>query len=399
MNEKEKFDNASSRITEETIAIEAAETDIKEQAKKSVKNAEPRSEYMKKVGEILKKHLARVRSPTLRETALNSLADFSAKVYNEEKRLLELYYGVYKIAVIAKEQNARDGEKMYLEALELIGDLRKAPGLNLLIAIDAPPPPLDFDIRGTGHDPLLTSEAMVDDGTPSGVYRRALPLNELHETYMKRVKAERDLLALESADALYTHNVSLRNIAEMTVRYEAQTKMIEDLRGSGVRLVYIEPHANCSKRCAKYQVGGSKHPSGLYSLDETEGITEEDGVPYRPLSFATDNPEDSYTTAEGKTYQNGCVTGYNCRHRLIPYKPYNKPPPIPARVIKERREWEETQREMERNIRLLRGKVLQSTSSEERAKYKAKVNALVAKYESFSRERGIAFYPARTKIF
>ena len=39
MNEKEKFDNASSRITEETIAIEAAETDIKEQAKKSVKNA------------------------------------------------------------------------------------------------------------------------------------------------------------------------------------------------------------------------------------------------------------------------------------------------------------------------------------------------------------------------
>ena len=94
--------------------------------------------------------------------------------------------------------------------------------------------------------------------------------------------------ALVKADAKedYSTNVNLRNIAEMQIRYEHQQDMIQSLRDNGTRLVYIVPHANASERCEKYQVGGSLHPSGLYSLDGTTGTTAE-GVDYHLNSRQT----------------------------------------------------------------------------------------------------------------
>lgn len=97
-------------------------------------------------------------------------------------------------------------------------------------------------------------------------------------------------------------------------------------------------------------LGGSLHPSGGYSLDGTEGVTA-DGVRYKPLEFSADNPIDRYITRSGKVYQDGCITGFNCRHILRDYVPGAKPQAIPKRVIERQRAIEEKQREYERRIR------------------------------------------------
>jgi hypothetical protein len=156
---------------------------------------------------------------------------------------------------------------------------------------------------------------------------------------------------------------------------------------------------NCSKRCEPYQVGGSKHPSGLYSLNGETGETEEDHVKYLPLEFATENPDDLYITQQGKAYQNGCILGFNCRHRLVPYKPHTQPIPIPKAKIEEMREIETNQREMERGIRLLRGKELQATSQADITKLKKLIKKAENEYVSYSLKNEMAYYLRRTEIF
>ncbi|MBQ2324750.1 MAG: hypothetical protein II377_00730 [Clostridia bacterium] len=216
---------------------------------------------------------------------------------------------------------------------------------------------------------------------------------------MKKVEELTKELVTRGAKEDYTTNVSLRNIAEMTVRYEHQVNMIDEKRQSGVKLVYILPHANCSKRCEKYQVGGSLHPSGLYSLDGSVGVTKE-GVKYRPLEFATDNPIDRYTTKAGITYQNGCLTGFNCRHTLGDYKPGAKPITIPEKVIAKRREIEQKQREYERQIREYKKAsiALKDIDAKKAKKMRKLAIETNAKYKAFSRKHNVAYFPDRTKL-
>ena len=383
---------ASSRITPSTVAIEEAETDIKEAAKDAVLNAIGDSEYYKRVLDILKKRLEKVANPTLRDSALRSLLRFARKQYEEERKLMKLYAEWFKLVSEAKAQGLPNAKPIYNAMIAEVGSVKESIGFKL-------------EVIGGGNpiavsDPVLKSSQMKADPSISlAAYNTALPLKENHDWYTDRVENTKAELVESGAKALYDENVSLRNIAEMTVRYDHQKQMIADLRDGGTKLVYIEPHANCSKRCEKYQAGGSKHPSGLYSLDGSEGITPEDHIPFKPLEFATNNPDDQYTTRTGKTYQNGCILGYNCRHRLIPYKPNIQPIPIPASVIKNRREVESTQREMERDIRYLRGKEIQATTEKEKQKLKKLIKEAVQRYVAFSRKNEMAYYMRRTEIF
>ena len=186
----------------------------------------------------------------------------------------------------------------------------------------------------------------------------------------------------------------------MTIRYEHQLDMIDEKRRSGKKLVYILAHANASERCQKYQVGGTKHSSGLYSLDGTSGTTE-DGIKYVPLEFATNNPEDQYTTKAGITYQNGCLTGFNCRHKLGDYIPGVKPKAIPGDVIKRRRALEEKQRDYERQIRKYKkaAAVMKDTNPKQAKIFKDAAHTKFEKYKEFSMKNNIAFYTERTKLF
>lgn len=391
MNENDRAPpEASSRITPSTVAIEEAETDIKEAAKDAVLNAVGESAYYKRVLDILKKRLAPIANPTLRDSALNSLLRFARKQYEDEQKLLKLYAEWFKAVSEAKARGLPNAKPIYNAMIKEVGSVREAIGFKL-------------EVIGGGEplvvsNPVLKSEDMKADPSISlAAYNTALPLKENHNWYLERVEIAKAELIDSGAE--YDEGVSLRNVAEMTVRYDHQKQMIADLRDSGTDLVYIEPHANCSKRCEKYQVGGSKHPSGLYSLKNETGVTPEDKVPFRPLEFATNNPEDQYTTRKGKTYQNGCILGYNCRHRLIPYKPHIQPIPIPASVIEKTREIETTQRAMEREIRNMRGALLQATNAAEEKKLRGEIKKAEGKYIAFSRTNEMAYYIRRTEIF
>ena len=217
-----------------------------------------------------------------------------------------------------------------------------------------------------------------------------VPLKEFTEDVRKRVQATVDNLIKQTAkdpDDISGRN-SLRNKAEMQVRYEKHLTDITDLKASGVKLVICSTHTDCSERCRPWQ-------GKVYSLDGTSGTTD-DGRSYQPLENATDV---YYTTKSGKTYKNGLL-GFNCRHYLVEYENglrFGK-----QSEAEERKEYAvtERQREYERDIRRYKDEAIEKRGNDEQG-YKTAVAAykrLTNEYIEFSKAHGRAYYKSRIRI-
>ena len=355
----------------QALAIEDGETLILALAKRAVINYYSAEMFKREVDKIITATLAHLNSNELKDKTQRGLRLYAQMCYRREREMLMLHVGFFALLLKAREDGQRGATPAINRfKINLAADYRHSFGFA----------------------------KALEKALPDTVYSRGIPLGKYHKEYMRDVERLTQELIESGAKEAYTTNVSLRNIAEMTTRYEYQLDMIDTKRREGKKLVYILAHANCSKRCEKYQVGGSLHPSGLYSLDGTSGTTAE-GVKYRPLEFATDNPIDRYTTKAGITYQNGCLTGFNCRHKLGDYIPNVKPESIPSRVIKRQRAIEQRQREYEREIRRYKRAVVVSNNAEERERARAKARKLTDRYEAFSRDHNVAYYPERLKIF
>ena len=113
----------------------------------------------------------------------------------------------------------------------------------------------------------------VAKGVPTGQYPKAY-MKQVNDTLRKIA----DIQALDADDV--TGRNSLRNRAEMEVRYEYHQNEIADYKKQGAKLVICSTHADCSDRCYPWQ-------GRVYSLDHTTGITA-DGKRYIPLETATD---------------------------------------------------------------------------------------------------------------
>ena len=203
-----------------------------------------------------------------------------------------------------------------------------------------------------------------------------------------------------SAKEDYSARYTLRASIERQVRAEWQEKQLQSLVDKGVDLVWINTHANCSERCQDWQ-------GKLYSISGQSGTI--DGISYQPLSNATDRYE---TTKAGKSYKNGTLSGFNCRHTVSPYKKGSKPSHIPEEVIERQRDLEQKQRLYERTIRKYETSALGwrknaklSTDNFEKelakkkyAHYKDLVNKWETEYIEFSTKNNIPYYPSRLKI-
>lgn len=121
---------------------------------------------------------------------------------------------------------------------------------------------------------------------------RELPLEKINQTYSQ----------LGNSQAKVSFGQSLYGRAELNARYQEQQKMVRDLREK-TQLVICDTYSDCSDRCKNWQ-------GRVYSLNGTSGRTE-DGKEYIPLETATN--------AIFKGHRNGLL-GYNCRHKLVPYK-------------------------------------------------------------------------------
>lgn len=214
----------------------------------------------------------------------------------------------------------------------------------------------------------------------------AVPLDEWTGEYMKQVNSAFTELINSTAKDEYSARVSLRNISEMTVRYEAKQREIQSIIDSGEDLVWISTHANCSKRCEPFQ-------GKLYSLRGRSGRI--DGIEYRPLSVATDV---YYTTKSGKTYKNGCISGFGCRHNLILYRKGNKPIEVSAEVIARERKINDTQRRMETAIRHERENALLAVDPKLRTAARKKAAEMNKQYKQYCVDNKVPYYPQRLQI-
>ena len=246
------------------------------------------------------------------------------------------------------------------------------------------------DIRPTKPQTEQAKQILAERGYDSSRLTGA-PLQKFSRDYMRdNVKPALDRLAAQQArdpDDVSGRN-TLRNRAEMEVRYNAHLEQIAALREQGVNLVICSTHADCSERCRPWQ-------GRVYSLDGTRGRTD-DGRSYVPLEEATDI---YYTTKAGKTYKNGLL-GFNCRHFLVPYKSgYRFPKP---NVTEERREYEITQeqRRLETVVRKWRTKAVEYKNTDRESYLKARSNAIAANkaYIAFSKQNNRAYYPSRTAL-
>lgn len=225
--------------------------------------------------------------------------------------------------------------------------------------------------------------------TPTDKMARTIaqPTARYNKEYFNMVKPA--LKQIIDSEPMYDEHISLRNIAEMTVRYDDTLKKIDNLVRQGVNLVISSKHANCSKRCEHWQ-------GGHYTLDNT--YQNVDGIEFQPLSNATDQ---YYITKQGKVYKNGHITGYNCRHYLMAYKKGYEQPMVSAEVVAKEREIDHRMRYMERQIRHWKDTALiykgEDQSMYERAR--AKAVEYNSRYIQYAKANKRAYYPSRTDVF
>lgn len=316
------------------------------------------------MSKIIREAVSRLDNKALKEVSVSSLINF----YNRQYRtILSLFDGDYYALLLARKLTEKNvpqpkRQKLYTE-------LRRR----------------GFD-KSTSGAGVVGIEDIEDNAINVGV-----PTQTYMQDYVdKKVKPIVDELAKQQAldtDDISGRN-SLRNRAEMEVRYAKHLEEIADLKAKGVRLCIASVHVDCSKRCSPWQ-------GKVYSLDGSYGRTD-DGRSFQPLEIATDV---YYTTKVGKVYKNGLL-GFNCRHYLVPYKAGYRFPKPNAEEEKKQREITERQRELERRVREWEAKAIEAKSVDEKAYKKAlrQAKAWRAKYVAFSRENGRAYYPSRLKI-
>ncbi len=342
-------------LNKQASVIVDAQTDIKTAVKNGVLAAKSAAEIKKKLGDIIDRAVSKISSPTLKRDARISLMRFANKTYTD-----------------------------FTAALSPIPHNFLPYVIVLMRVITAKEP------QGQYYVPANANERKAAEKLYYTVNNKGVPLQEFNKVYMSRVQTALDNLA--EAKALdpndFTRRNSLRNLAEMQVRYERHQDEIKEFKERGVRLVVCSAHADCSSRCAEWQ-------GRVYSMDGTEGYTE-DGRHYVPLERATDV---YYTTQARRTYKNGLL-GFNCRHKLYEYKEGMAIPQLSAEDRK--REYAITlkQREMERGVIEARERALENKNANiaKYRRWRKIAQERNAAYMQFSKDNHRAFYPDRVKI-
>lgn len=342
-------------LNEQASVLVDAQTDIKTAIKQNVLSGKGREAVKAQVKKIIDRAIARIRSPTLQNDARVSLMQFADRAYSQFVADTRSIAPALMPAVIVLMRAITEQEK-YVEM----------------------------------YIPSTATEKSAAVRLGYTAYNKGIPLQEFQKTYIDRVNLALDNLAKENAldPNDFTGRNSLRNLAEMQVRYERHQEEIAGFKAKRTKLVVCSVHADCSDRCSHWQ--------GLvYSLDGTSGTTE-DGKKYQPLENATDI---FYTTKAGRTYKNGLL-GFNCRHKLFEYTAGMVIPSVSE--TEQRREYAITrkQREMEREVIRCREEALidKDTNVSEYRKWKKRAEAAFDRYKRFCKEHDRAYYPDRVKI-
>ena len=363
-------------ILEDKLNLQAsvlvdAQTDIKTAIKQGVLSGAPLSLLKERAQKIISTALRKIHSTTLKEDARVSLMRFANGAYGRFKSTLATIPVPRLPAVVVLMRGITEsGQKTGVyypktqgerEAIRQLQSIAPTGGGESISA------PIEYKTRKIG-----------------------LPLDEFHKVYMNRVSNALDGLAQENAldPNDFRGRNTLRNLAEMQVRYERHQDEIAQFRDKGTKLVVCSVHADCSDRCAQWQ-------GRVYSLDGTSGTTA-DGRKFQPLENATDA---YYTTKAGRTYKNGLL-GFNCRHKLVEYRVGMGIPRVSAAEQKKEYAITKRQRERERAVIRARENALAQKDADvaEWRKWKKIAKERYNEYKKFSADHERAYYPDRVKI-
>lgn len=351
---------ANDPLNYQAIAIEEAETELRLLVKDNFLARTKRSITDSKAKEIIANALKKIKILGLRTAAKQSLINF----YLRQQREINRINGANLLVLLSLISLTAKGEKT---------------------AKTIPKPRAIAIVREAIDNFNVTHGTQYDNTKIYGV-----PLQKFSNAYIKEnVKPVLDNLSKQFAfdpDDIERRN-SLRNKAEMEVRYQSHQDNINELKEQGHRLVIASEHADCSERCRPYQ-------GRVYSLDGTSGTTA-DGRKFVPLEEATQNPKD----LTNRGVYNGLL-GYNCRHYLVPYKDgFRFPKPDPRQETKDY-EITQKQRYLERQVRHWRTVAVTNKVSDPQAYSKARKKAIEynKKYIEYSKKNGRAYYPSRTKL-
>ena len=342
---------AETPLNSQAIAIEDAETEIRLAVKTAFLRNIPREYLNEKVKEIIRKALRKINIPLLQSATIRSLVNFYLRQYREIRKIF-------------------NGDSEALEELLILTQSGRTEKERETVF---------YNLQQRG---ILTEFSVNLYGVPNQTYMK----NYINKEVRPVLNNLAEQFATDPDDV--SGRNSLRNRAEMEVRYNRHLDDINELKAAGHKLVIASTHADCSKRCAPWQ-------GRVYSLDGTSGTTD-DGRYYVPLEVATNVP---YTTKAGITYMNGLL-GFNCRHFLVPYKSgFSFPEPNEK---EEKRQYSITvkQRELERTVRDWKIKALTNKNIDREQYLEARQQAILwnKKYINYSKQNNRAYYPDRVKI-
>ena len=373
----------------------------------------PREKIFERVEREIQEFLNEIDNEEIRASRASELNSFAQEAYEMAKACIGNMTPYVFALSLADPSTLTDRQKRLVGASKDMGGQIPTPmlqsadtGKNRLLGTTKSPDYQNrFAVVSGGFGVGLSNEAATKiakgfEKLPppkTDGYSYAAPADTYYPNVHKRNKELITDFAELTAPKNYIANVNPRAWAEMNARYEKYLEEKQALISRGVRLVYVPPHSNCSKRCQPYQ-------SRLYSLDGTSGTI--DGKSYIPIEDASDNV--TYTSkATGRKYYAGLFS-YNCRHTMREYERGMQFEYIPADVIEKTRKLEMIQRKMEREIRMEKEKTAlymivykqsknESVHKQEIA-FRKNATAMRKQLESFCRANGLVYYPDRIKI-
>lgn len=181
--------------------------------------------------------------------------------------------------------------------------------------------------------------------------------------------------------------ISLWQKAELDIRHETQMENIDKLIAEGHNYCYLSSHPDCSKRCEKWQ-------GKLVSLTEHATMS---GFRVKKI-----NGEWCYSLVDimAQTdkygYNNNIISGFNCRHYLIPMEA-GKPKGYTEHEVAKERKINTKIREMEREIRNLQTKyeTLKLLDTKQANELKGLIKKKTATLKEFCERYGFAFQKYR----
>ncbi len=353
----------------ELIAVQNATTKIKEIIVVDVDANVNKEETTKKIAKIIDELKKDITDPILLKESRQSLALSTQRWYYE-------YSQNVKVLRVATTQNINYALARF-----------KTPQLAVMSKtynIDLQ----SFQNELTGAKSNNEFKTVVDKFRPFiDDATKGLPIVKDYDKLIKgqvKVLASNPPISNRMTNEGKPYKVNLRNRAEMFVRYQANLDDLQRLIADGVEYAWISTHADASPRCSRYQ-------GKLYSLNGTSGVIN--GNRYFPIEDALKGP-----LGDG----NGCISGYNCRHRLIEYTPNSKPPNDYSKAeMKKAYEVDQKQRNYENRIRQLKTeeRLMRASGDTETArKLRLQWRRMNKDYEIYSLENGRAYYNWRTII-